>query len=117
AIPEVLDSAACAGSPFIVLAGMLICGTPAPTKTRIGTALVWLRGNSGMRRVAKLLSFGASKRGGAVRLPDGYGRALRSTIEFRYSAYGTNTEAHLGRRCSIFGACLTSRSSIATPTP
>ena len=35
-----LDSAACAGSPFIGLAGMLICGTPAPTKTRTGIAPV-----------------------------------------------------------------------------
>jgi hypothetical protein len=33
-----LDSAACAGNPFIALAGMLICGMSAPTKTRIGTA-------------------------------------------------------------------------------
>jgi hypothetical protein len=35
-----LDSAACADSRFIGLGGMLICGTPARTKTRTGTAPV-----------------------------------------------------------------------------
>ena len=32
------DSAVCAGNRFIASAGMLICGTPAPTRMRSGTA-------------------------------------------------------------------------------
>src|SRR5215469_6241379 len=37
-IRGVLDSVACVDSPFIVLAGTLICGRPAPIKTRPSTA-------------------------------------------------------------------------------
>ncbi len=70
-----------------------------------------------MRQAARPLSSAACKRGGAVKLADGYGRALRLTIAFRYLESGTNTELPRGRSYSIFGVCQTCRSSIGTPTP
>jgi hypothetical protein len=111
------DSAACADSLFMILVGTLICGTLAPTRTRSGIAPASLLGNSGMRQVARRPSFGACKRGGALKVGNGYGRALRLTIKFRSFEYGTNTGTPRGRSCSISGACLIFRSSIVTPTP
>jgi hypothetical protein len=70
-----------------------------------------------MGQVARRLSSGACKRDGAGKPEDGYGRVLRLTIELRYFECGTNTETLAGRCCSIFGACLTCRSSIVMPTP
>ena len=70
-----------------------------------------------MRRAPRLLSCGVCKRDGVVKPADGYGRVLRSIIEFRYFECGTNFEILLGPSCSIFGVCRTCRSSIVTPTP
>jgi hypothetical protein len=70
-----------------------------------------------MRRVARLVSSAACKRGGAVKRVDGYGRVPRLTIEFRYFECGRNIETSPGRSCLSFGACLTFRSSIVTHTP
>ena len=56
-----------------------------------------------MRRVARLYSCAACKRGGAVKRADGYGRVLRLTIEFRYFECGRNTETPPGRSCLSFG--------------
>jgi hypothetical protein len=46
-----------------------------------------------MRRVARLVSSAACKRGGAVKRVDGYGRVPRLTIEFRYFECGRNIKA------------------------
>ena len=50
--PRRSGKVSCAGNRFIGSAGMSICGTPAPTRTRSGTARAWSHGNSGTRRGA-----------------------------------------------------------------
>ena len=70
-------SAAYAGNRFIASGGMLIFGTPAPTRMRTGIALASSRGNSGMRRTARPGCCGACKRGAADRAADGCGRTRR----------------------------------------
>ena len=77
----------------------------------------WTDGNSGMPRVARPGCCDAYKRGAAAKLADGYGRALKLTTAFHCFECGANIGICRGRSCSIFGACRTLRSSIATPMP
>jgi hypothetical protein len=56
----------------------------------------------------------ASKGGAVVKPENGYGRMLRLTTAFRFFEFGANIGICRGRSYSIFGACQTFRSSIAT---
>ena len=111
------DSAVCAGNRFIALAGMSICGTPAPTIRRSGTAPAWSHGNSGTRRVARPGSCGACRRDVAAKLAGGYGRAPRWTIASRCFGCGANFETRHGQSCWIIGVCPTFRRSTAMSMP
>jgi hypothetical protein len=54
--------------------------------------------------------------GAAAKQADGYGKALRLTIAFRFFGCGANIEIRAGRNCSTFGDYQTCRSLIATST-
>jgi hypothetical protein len=110
---RVPDSAVCVGNRFIASAGMSICGTPAPTRRRSGTAPAWSHGNSGMRRVASPGSCGACKHDAAAKPAGGYGRAPRWITVSRCFGCGANTGTLHGRSCWIIGVCSTFRRSTA----
>jgi hypothetical protein len=103
------DFAACAVNRSTASAGTLTFGLPVPTGTPSGTALVWLRGSSGMGRVARSNCCGVSKAGGAHKAAGGYGAMPKLTTAFRCSGSGANSETPLGRDYSISGDCRTFR--------
>ena len=105
------------GNRFIASAGMSICGTPAPTRTRSGTAPAWSHGNSGMRRVARPGSCGVCRHDAAAKPAAGCGRAPRWTTASRCFGCGANTGTPHGRSCSIIGVCPTFRRSTAMSMP
>ena len=97
------------GQPVYRLAGTSTFGIPDPTRTPSGTVLVWSRGSSGMRQVAKSDYCVASKVGGALKAAGGCGGMPKSTIGSRCSGSGANIEAHTGQNCLMFGASPTLR--------
>jgi hypothetical protein len=107
--PWAQDFAACAVNRSTASAGTLTFGLPVPTRTPSGTAPVWSRGSSGMRRVATSNCCGVSKVAGALKAACGYGAMPKLTIASRCSGSGANTDTRLGRDCSIFGGCQTFR--------
>ena len=79
-----------------------------------GIVLASSPGSSGTRQIARQNFCVASKEGAAAKEADGYGKALRLTIAFRFFGCGANIKIRVGRSCSTFGDYQTCRSLIAT---